>query len=344
MSTLTSAPTAGEMAGRLRTWATAHVPGAAEVTDVGPMPGNAGLSFGCDVLDAGGSVLTSLVVRLAPPGVRRQGNTDVLRQVPLLRTLQAGGIPVAPLLWSTDDPRWFGTDAIVQERLRAKHLPMHDPTSGALPADGDTTPYLRQAVSALAELHALDWRAGLSDWDEIQSVADQVAFWRRFLPRHPDPAWTELGERLADRLLEADPGGHRTGLFHGDYQTHNILYDEADGRLVAVIDWEIAGLGPVGLDVGWLAMMVDPACWHEERSAVALVREEPDRIRRWYEEDSGQPLEHFDYYQALACYRYGAITGFNLYLHRSGRRVDESNELTGPAAPALFRAGLRLLS
>lgn len=327
----------------LRRWAQAHLPGAAEVDGVAPMPGHAGLSFGFDVRDAAGRLLHRLVVRLAPPGVRREGNTDVLRQVPLLEALAAARIPVARLVWSGDDPVWFGTDAIVQERLPARHLPMHDAASGLRPLSGDTAPYLRQAVEVLANLHAVDWRESLAEWDEVRTVEREVAFWRRLLPRHPDPAWAALGERLAEQLLATDPRDHRIGVFHGDYQTHNVLYDEADGHLVAVVDWEIAGIGPVGLDVGWLAMMVDQSCWHAERAAVALVSEDPATIRRWYEEASGRELEHFDWYRALACYRYGAITGFNLYLHRSGRRVDPANELTGPAAPTLFSSGLRLL-
>jgi len=323
-------------------WAAAHLPGAAQVTDVGPMPGNAGLSFGFDVRDAEGAHLRSLVIRLAPPGVRRQGNTDVLRQVPLLRALERATFPVAPVVWASGDERWFGTDALVQERLQAGHLPMHDPKAGVGRVD-DPAPYLRQAVEALAALHRVSWTEHLADWEVPRSVAAEVAFWRRLLPRHPEPRWAELGEKLADRLLATDPADHRVGLFHGDYQTHNVLYDDV-GRLVAVVDWEIAGIGPVGLDVGWLTMMVDQSCWHPERATVALVSEEPERIQRWYEEAAGHELEHARWYQALACYRYGAITGFNLHLHRSGRRTDPTNELTGPAAPALFTAGLRLLA
>lgn len=323
-------------------WAAAHLPAATQVTGVAPMPGNAGLSFGFDARGPEGEVLHSLVIRLAPPGVRRQGNTDVLRQVPLLRTLERARFPVAPLVWAGDDPAWFGTDALVQERLPARHLPMHDPTTGVGRVE-DPASYLRQAVETLAALHRIDWTQGLARWDDPRTIAEEVAFWRRFLPRHPDLAWTTLGEELADRLLATDPGNHRVGLFHGDYQTHNVLFDD-DGRLVAVVDWEIAGIGPIGLDVGWLAMMVDQSCWHDERSAVALLSEEPARIRGWYEEAAGHELAHPDWYQALACYRYGAITGFNLYLHQSGRRRDVTNELTGPAAPALFAAGLRLLA
>lgn len=324
----------------LTRWARAHVPGAVDVVDVAPMPGHSGLSFGCTVRGASREVLTRLVVRLAPPGVRRQGNTDVLRQVPLLQALEKAGLPVAPLVWSTDDPDWFGTDALVQQRVAARHLPMHDPETG-LGRVPDTSAYLRQAVDVLAAVHRLDWRRDLAGWEEPRPIEAEVAFWRRLLPKQPDPQWSELGERLANRLLATDPGDHGTGLFHGDYQTHNILYDDA-GRLAAVVDWEIAGIGPTGLDVGWLAMMVDQSCWHPERARVALVSEDPQQLRAWYEQASGRPLPAFDWYQALACYRYGAITGFNLHLHRSGRRVDPANELTGPAAAALFEAGLRL--
>lgn len=336
------APVADVIEGQLQSWATAHVPGAVSVTGVGPMPGNAGLSFGFEVQDATGAVLTSLVIRLSPPGVRHQGNTDVLRQVPLLEALTEAGLPIARLVWWTSDPQWFATDVIIQERLSAKHLPMHDPDSGLSAINGDTGPYLQQAAAALADLHRVDPKP-LQDWDEVQDIEQMVAFWRRLLAKQPEPEWTELGEQLAERLLETDPGGHRIGIFHGDYQTHNILYGESDGRLEAIIDWEISGLGPVGLDVGWLAMMADPTGWHDERNALALVTADPAQVHAWYEEASGEPLEHFDFYQALACYRYGTIAGFNLRLHRTGRRVDAVNELTGPAAPALFRTGLRLL-
>lgn len=332
-----------QVVGQLTAWAREHVPGAHGVAGVAPMPGNSGLSFGFDVLDGDGGTLSSLVVRLAPPGVRRQGNTDVLRQVPLLQVLERAAVPVARLVWSSDDPRWFGTDAIVQERLAAKHLPMHDASTGLSPLGGDPMPYLRRAVDVLADIHRVDPAAGLGHW-EPQGVAEQVEFWRRLLPKHPEPAWTELGERLADRLLATDPGEHVVGLFHGDYQTHNVLYDQADGHLVAVVDWEIAGIGPVGLDLGWLSMMLDQECWHPERAAIALLSADPAQLRSWYEETTGRPLEHFDWYRAFACYRYGAITGFNLRLHRTGRRVDATNELTGPAAPYLFRAGLSLLA
>jgi aminoglycoside phosphotransferase (APT) family kinase protein len=327
-----------ELAARLQRWADREVLPGGRVAGLAPMPGNAGLSFGFDVVDDGGAVARSLVVRFAPPGVRRSGNTDVLRQVPLLRALQEAGIPVAPLVWSTGDPAWFGTDAIVQERLAATPLSLWGGDRHT-----DPEPFLHAAVVTLARIHALDWERLLAGWEQPRSVADEVGFWERLLAKHLDPAWTAAGQRLAAALLRTDPGGHRTGLFHGDYHTNNILFDHGTGAVAAVIDWEIAGIGATGLDLGWLAMMTDPSCWHPSRRAALRVVADPHRLREQYEAAAGYAVPHADWYQALACYRFGAIAGFNVRLHRTGRRPDPLYEDMASSVPALFIRGLELV-
>ncbi|MCJ0949913.1 hypothetical protein F6X56_01400 (plasmid) [Rhodococcus erythropolis] len=45
---------------------------------------------------------------------------------------------IANLVWSTDDPVWFGTDAIVQEFLTGGPLHMYDRAAGVSPIDDDT--------------------------------------------------------------------------------------------------------------------------------------------------------------------------------------------------------------
>jgi aminoglycoside phosphotransferase (APT) family kinase protein len=308
------------------------------VVGLAPMPGNAGLSFGFDVVDDAGAVARSLVVRFAPPGVRRSGNTDVLRQVPLLRALQQAGIPVAPLVWWTGDPAWFGTDAIVQERLAARPLRLWD-GGGATP---DPAPYLRNAVAVLARIHAVDWERLLAGWADPRPVADEIAFWERLLVKHPEPAWTEAGQGLAADLLHTDPGRHRTGLFHGDFHTNNVLFDD-DGAVAAVVDWEIAGIGATGLDLGWLALMTDPSCWDPSRRAAMRVVAEPRALREQYEAAAGVGVPDLAWYQALACYRFGAIAGFNVRLHRTGRRPDPLYEDMASSVPVFFARGRELV-
>ena len=331
-----------ELADRLRHWAAAELLPGAGVDDVAPMPGNAGLSFGFDVVGRTGGLRRSLVIRFAPPGVRRTGNTDVLRQVPLLSALQQNHIPVAPVIWSTADPVWFGTDAIVQERLSARPLRLWGPGTGHRPSGGDVAPLLRRAVETLAALHALDWRRVLGDWEAPRSVADELGHWERLLDKHPNPAWTQAGRELAGALSRNDFGPHRVGVFHGDYHTNNILFG-VDGSVAAVIDWELAGIGPTGLDLGWLTLMTDPSCWHPDQVRRMRVVAEPAQLQDWYESASGLPVKHPDWYRALACYRFGAIAGFNVRLHRTGRRPDPFYEDIATSVPVFFERGRELV-
>jgi aminoglycoside phosphotransferase (APT) family kinase protein len=326
----------------LSAWAVARRGFSATVDRLRPMPGNAGLSFGFDLACPTYSV-EPLVIRLAPPGVRRRGNTDVLRQVPLIDALDRAGIPVAPVLWSTDDPAWFGTDAFVQPLLDG--LPLHrtDPAAGVRVPGGDLMPFLRQGIDVLARIHAIDWRSNLADWSEPRSVTDEIEFWRPILDKYAEPAWAEQGQALADRLERTDPGGHRVGLFHGDFQTHNLLYRD-DGRLAAVIDWEIAGIGAVGLDLGWLMMMTDRSCWYAAKLEQFLVSADPADLVDWYVDATGWNQPHAAWYEALAAYRYGVIAILNLSLHRTGRRVDPVSELDGLGVPHLFARGLELIA
>lgn len=323
-------------------WARAVIDPGATVGDAWPMPGNAGLSFGCDVrtATAPGGVLP-LVIRLAPPGVRRRGNTDVLRQVPLLRALGAGGVPVAAVRFATDDPRWFGTDALIQDRLDALPLHMTVPALSVAPDDRvDPLPYLGQAVDALAAVHAVPAPAG---WEPPRALPDEIAFWAPLLDRADDPAWKRDGEALRDALLAALPADPAVGIFHGDYHTNNVLYDAA-GTLSAIVDWEIAGVGAQLLDLGWLATFTDPGSWDPTHAGHMRVVADPAWLRERYEQASGRSTDRFGFFRALACYRFGAISVLNVRLHRSGKRIDESWERFALSISALFRSGLRFLA
>jgi aminoglycoside phosphotransferase (APT) family kinase protein len=330
------------MRARLVHWARCEYDPAAEVPDVWPMPGNAGLSFGFDVVVPGGpSRRWPLVIRLSPPGVTRRGNTDVLRQVPLLRSLHDSGIPVAPVTWSTADPVWFGTDAVVQQRLDARPLHMWDAALSHRAASGGAEAFLAQAVDAMAAIHAAPWRDTLRDWEAPRSLESELYFWDEVLGKSDQPAWVQAGRELRDVLLESRPEGTPCGIFHGDFQTNNVLYDDA-GKLVAVVDWEISGLGAQFIDLGWLTLFTDPSCWDPAYVRGMQVRSEPQALRRRYEQATGRTVASFDWFRAMACFRFGAIAAFNVRLHRTGRRPDPSWEHIAPSVTTLFTRGLDL--
>jgi aminoglycoside phosphotransferase (APT) family kinase protein len=320
---------------QLENWAAAHYHDGVTVPAPDVMPGHAGLSFGFRV-EHDGELLDELVVRLPPKGVRRSGNTDILRQVPLLRALGADGVLVPPVRWWDDDERWFGVPYMMTAKLPGSTYHMRAPEQAV--ADLTPSDVLFQAVDALASIHRFDWRTHLRGWETPKPLDTEIRFWDPILAKSADPSWITLGERVRDALLASLPASNDTSVFHGDFQTNNLLFHE--GRLVAVLDWEISGIGDPLLDVGWLLMMNDAASW-------ATGSELPDlppfaALVERYADATGRTVELGDvaWYRALSGYRFGVISCFNVMLHRTGKRPDPEWELIAPSIEHLFgRAG-----
>jgi aminoglycoside phosphotransferase (APT) family kinase protein len=323
---------------QLEQWAAAHHHEGVTVPRPEVMPGHAGLSFGFRV-EFRGELVEDLVVRLPPRGVRRSGNTDVLRQVPLLRALGAAGVPVPPVPWFDDDERWFGVPYIMTTKLPGDTYQMRDPS----PAVADIAPgeALGLALDALATIHTFDWRTHLSGWEEPKRLDDEIRFWDPILAKSADPAWIGLGEAVRDRLLATMPAAGHVGVFHGDFQTNNVLFE--GGRLVAVLDWEISGIGDQLLDVGWLLMMNDAASWAHGPDLPELPPFHELVARYATATGRAVTLDDVAWFRALAGYRFGVISCFNVMLHRSGKRPDPEWENIAPSVEYLFGRAVELL-
>ncbi len=330
----------------LERWAVAHysgltTSGAVSVHGLETMPGHAGLSFGFRVM-RDSTVLDDLVMRVPPKGVRRSGNTDVLRQVPLLRALAAHGVPVAPIVWWDADEQWFEVPYLMAGRVagdtwNVRGAAAVDVEAATAAAKG----VFRQAVETLALIHAVPWRDGLADWEPVKELTAEVVFWDKLLDKAADPAWADAGRVVRDLLLQSVPANPTVGVFHGDFQTNNILYH--DGTLQAVIDWEISGIGAQLLDLGWLLMMNDPLSWFDGEG-LSIVPPF-DQIVAWYSSAIGYEVTLHDvaWYRALSGYRFGVISCFNVMLHRTGKRVDAEWDRIAPSVEYLFGRAKSLL-
>ena len=323
---------------QLERWAGAHYHEGVTVAGLETMPGHAGLSFGFRV-EQHGRVLDDLVMRIPPKGVRRSGNTDVLRQVPLLQSLGRNGVRVATMVWWDHDEQWFDVPYIMVGKLPGSTWNVRE---AAMAGAGDATrEVFRQAVEALASVHLVPWRDDLASWEMPKDLRDEVVFWDRLLDKAAEPEWIEQGRRTRDLLLSSVPHDPVIGIFHGDFQTNNILFHE--GRLQAVIDWEISGIGAQLLDLGWLLMMNDPASWFDGEG-LSIVPPF-DEIVAWYSTAVGREVALADvaWYRALSGYRFGVISCFNVMLHRTGKRPDAEWDRIAPSVPFLFGRAAELL-
>jgi Ser/Thr protein kinase RdoA (MazF antagonist) len=100
-------------------------------------------------------------------------------------------------------------------------------------------------------------------------------------------------EQGASELLRAAvaatrPDDDRRGLVHGDLWYGNTLW-EGD-KLTAVLDWDCAGVGPAGIDLG--SLRCDAAWCHGLESA--------EHILRGWEAEAGRPARNLPYWDTVA--------------------------------------------
>ncbi|MEW5810422.1 MAG: phosphotransferase family protein [Actinomycetota bacterium] len=312
----------------------------ARVSGLGPVGGHAGLTLGFDLHwspEGESSRTESLILRLAPPGVRAAGPADVVRQARLLECLRPLGVAVPRVRWSGSDPQWFGTPFSVVERLAGRTFGLDEP-EGTL-GMGDVHAVGQDAVARLAQLHDIDWTQTASVLDAPIDLATDIARWDRFVERAGDPKLVERVPELRAALWERIPAAPRTGIVHGDYQWSNLLV--ADERIAAILDWELAAAGPVLTDLGWLCLFSDPGCWAEPIALPSLP--EPLELAEHYARVSGADVEDIDWYRAHAAYKFGIIGALNLGLHRRGKRHDPFWEEVAPSVPRMVERGLELL-
>lgn len=206
-----------------------------------------------------------LVARLAPDAedVPVFPSYDLERQAATMRLVrETSTVPVPRIWWSEPDPQPLGAPFFVMEQVDGVVPPDVMPyTFGwcwLYDAPVDAQRRLQDAtVRVLAELHAIDRpeeRFGFLALDgpgrpHSRRHLEHTRGWYRFAAADGTPS--RLVERALGWLDERWPDEERPAvLAWGDARIGNVIY--RDFEPVAVLDWEMAALGPRELDVSWL--------------------------------------------------------------------------------------------
>jgi aminoglycoside phosphotransferase (APT) family kinase protein len=249
------------------------------------------------------------VLRRKPFGQLLPSAHAVDREYRLLSALSPLGFPVPRPLALCDDPEVIGAIFYVMEL--AKGRPYAD---GALPAfdPPKRRRMYEQLVDTLADLHNIDpAAAGLGDFGKPGNYFErQVARWTR---QYRDSQTDELPEmeRLIEYLPASLPEQSRVSIVHGDYRIDNVVFDD-EGKLTAVLDWELATLGDPVADFSYLAMQwmmpSDGAAGLAGLDLAALGIPALEETVRRYSERSGVPVAgQLDWYFAYNLFRLAGI-------------------------------------
>jgi aminoglycoside phosphotransferase (APT) family kinase protein len=311
---------AEETAATLASWL-ADVAGVARpvVTDVS-MPAATGWSNETIMFDATWGVdddrcRRRLVARVAPSGYRVFPDDTFLRQHAVMHALaEHTDVPMPRLHWIDADASWFGQPFWIMDRV-----------VGDVPAD--VPPY-----SVSGWIHELDpddqqrlWWAGVEAMARVHRVdPDRIGLADDILPRdgtldrHLDHyerylRWGEEGRpfplaRDALAVLRRDrPSEPAEGraLVWGDARLSNLVY--RDLAVVAVLDWEMCGIGDPLLDVGyWL--FADGALTAGSGAAGRLpgFATRDETAARW-SIATGRSVDALPYYELFGAFRFTVI-------------------------------------
>ena len=139
--------------------------------------------------------------------------------------------------------------------------------------------------------------------------------------------------RAAEAAVAAtQPDDDLLGLVHGDLWYGNTLWD--DGRLTAVLDWDCAGVGPAGIDLG--SVRCDAAWCHGVEAA--------EHILRGWEAEAGRPASDVAYWDAVAALASPPDMGWFPTSMAAQGRPDLTREVMLERRDAFLDAALSLLA
>ncbi len=268
-----------------------------------------------------------LVLRRPPFGANIRGGHDMQREYRILSGLITAYPKVPRPLLYCDDVAVLGAPFYVMERVEGVIL------RTKLPPQLDLGPkQMRRTclalIDTLVELHRFPYAAaGLGDLGKPDGyTARQVRGWTE---RYANARTDEIAamEQVAAWLAANLPTTTDAALIHNDYKYDNVVLDPGDlGRILAVLDWEMATLGDPLTDVGTAL-----AYWAEPSDPAPLrmfgVTALPGNMNRqeWvehYAERSDRDVSNMLFYYVYGLFKNGVIVQQIYTRYRNGATQD----------------------
>jgi aminoglycoside phosphotransferase (APT) family kinase protein len=254
-----------------------------------------------------GERLADIVVRLPPSGPPLFPDYDLRMQAAVQDVAAAAGVPVPRPVEVEPDPSWLGAPFLVMPRIEGRH-PGEVPTTcdWLVAASPDQQRTLQTSfLDALAALHTAPF-AGTEAAGLLRggSLVDEVRWWTEFAEwaceGAPAGALVDLFDWCAAHLPSAEPA---RSVLWGDVRLGNVVAGD-DYRPVAILDWEMATIGPAESDLAWytaLSGMIER--FFGETLPGFLGR---DGIIAHHEAALGRPLQDMAWHELFAMARSAA--------------------------------------
>jgi aminoglycoside phosphotransferase (APT) family kinase protein len=324
---------------RLRPWFAANVDGA------GDAPLHASLISGgrSNLTYAIGDGTHEWVLRRPPLGHVLPTAHDMKREHTVLAALHDTDVPVPRTLAFCADEAVNDAPFYVMEKVDGDIL--RTPAEMAALSPHDARRCSEVLIDVMVAIHAVDYRAvGLDEFGHPDGYLErQVRRWSEQWERSKAREIPAI-EELARRLRAALPESPSPTIVHGDYRLDNTMLAPGDaGRIVAVLDWEMATLGDPLTDMGLFLVY-----WGRDQTNLAgssTVNTEAgflarDQVVARYADRSGRDVSQLDFYEMLAAYKLAIILAGIEARYRMGKTVGEGFAHIGNMVESIANAAL----
>ena len=197
-----------------------------------------------------------MILRRPPPPPLEKGSNDMLREARIIAALGPTGVPVPRVLATGHEGELFDVPFYIMDFLPGVVITTDLPAGFA----GEDTAHAMgfAMVEAMVALHRVDWRAlGLGDYGRPEG------FNARHLSRMVGVLTGGQGDMPAKFrdihawLAAYVPAESGASIIHNDLRLGNVMWSRAEpGRLLAVLDWELATLGDPLMDLAYFVSSV----------------------------------------------------------------------------------------
>ncbi|HEY6801008.1 MAG TPA: phosphotransferase family protein [Agromyces sp.] len=272
---------------------------------------------------------TQYVLRRPPLGHVLATAHDMAREHRVIAAVGQTGVPVPPALGLCTDEAVNGAPFYVMGFVGGVVLDSVDKVA-AMPLERRRAAS-EHLIDVLADLHAVDIDAvGLGDFAKREGYIErQVKRWSTQWEKSKTRELSAIDE-VAAALGSRIPVQRGVSIAHGDFRFGNCLTDLDEGRITAVLDWELCTLGDPLADVGYLGVY-----WFDGEAANVRNNDPTSaggfptyaELLERYASRTGRDLSGIDYYIAFSCWRLAVISEgvYARYLH--GAMGDQQVEI-----------------
>ena len=297
---------------RMRSGLRAYLSCGAALTEIVPLStGHSNETYRLDGIDR--------ILRMPPSKEGLLPPYDMAAQHAVLGAMARAeqGPPVPKVYELCTDPTVIGDPFFIMECLRGEAFEYATPEwlKAAPPSVPDHM--CAQWIGAVAAVHCLPVNAMPAP---TRTARDEAAHWLAVAQRANAP--TLLITVLEDLVANPPrPSGPPTPI-HGDPKHGNCLWDSS-GRLLALLDWEMAGVSDPLLDLGYIMQFYDQG----EAALASAGYELPgwwsrsQTIEAW-ESMSGRRVIDLHRFEAIQVAKVAAIIALGVHLYATGRAPD----------------------